>query len=277
MDLESELQRAVELLAQADGLVVAAGAGMGVNSGLPDFRGEEGFWQAYPALGRQGIRFQSIATPVAFRTLPRVAWGFYGHRLRLYRETVPHDGFQWLRQWGARCLQGLTVFTSNVDGQFQKAGFDPAHVHECHGSIHRLQCLDACSARTWPADGFEPVVDEASGELVNDELPTCPDCGALARPNILMFNDTGWIGGPTRMQAIRQEKWLREVSRPVVVELGAGVAIPSVRFFSHEIIHRHGGRLIRINPTEATVPTPMDVGLRMGALAALRGIDGRSV
>ena len=57
-----------ELFGQADGLPITAGAGMGVDSGLPDFRGSEGFWQAYPALGRSCIAFERIATPAAFDT-----------------------------------------------------------------------------------------------------------------------------------------------------------------------------------------------------------------
>lgn len=75
---------------QADALIVAAGAGMMVDSGLPDFRGQAGFWRAYTALGRAKIDFYSIASPSAFETAPLMAWGFYGHRLGLYRATQPH-------------------------------------------------------------------------------------------------------------------------------------------------------------------------------------------
>jgi len=89
--------RAAELIAQADGLVVAAGAGIGVDSGLPDFRGNDGFWKAYPALGRAGMEFTSVASPRTFHEDPALAWGFYGHRLKLYRETVPHEGFALLK------------------------------------------------------------------------------------------------------------------------------------------------------------------------------------
>ena len=87
-----------ELIAQSDALIVAAGAGMGVDSGLPDFRGKEGFWQAYPALGREGVDFHRIACPEAFRTQSARAWGFYGHRLNLYRATEPHEGFHVLKR-----------------------------------------------------------------------------------------------------------------------------------------------------------------------------------
>ncbi|MCP6390612.1 hypothetical protein NL487_27205, partial [Klebsiella pneumoniae] len=79
------LDAAAELIAQADALVIAAGAGLGVDSGLPDFRGREGFWRAYPALGRAGLDFTTVASPLTFERDPELAWGFYGHRLALYR------------------------------------------------------------------------------------------------------------------------------------------------------------------------------------------------
>lgn len=273
VSLQNCIEHAADLIRQADAIVVGAGAGMGVDSGLPDFRSPGGFWRAYPALGRRQIRFESIASPAAFRHWPRLAWGFYGHRLKLYRETQPHGGFRILQNWAANTLFGLNVFTSNVDGQFQAAGVPDQAIHECHGSIHRLQCLEACSADTWSVDGFDPVVDEETGELANGDLPRCPHCGALARPNILMFGDGEWIEGPTRSQWRLQERWLREVTRPVVIEIGAGTAIPSVRYFSQEMIHRHGGRLIRINPADFIVPTPKDVGIPLGALEALERLN----
>ena len=49
---QSVIEQAASLIKDADGLLITAGAGMGVDSGLPDFRGREGFWRAYPALGR---------------------------------------------------------------------------------------------------------------------------------------------------------------------------------------------------------------------------------
>ena len=88
-----------ETLAGSEALLIGAGAGMGVDSGLPDFRGSEGFWKAYPPLARLGIRFEEMANPRWFRSDPDLAWGFYGHRLGLYRKTRPHDGFSILLKW----------------------------------------------------------------------------------------------------------------------------------------------------------------------------------
>jgi NAD-dependent SIR2 family protein deacetylase len=266
------INRAADLIEDADALIVAAGAGMGVDSGLPDFRGPEGFWRAYPALGKRGLEFYSVASPRTFETEPALAWGFYGHRLKLYRDTTPHAGFGILRTWGERMFHGYGVFTSNVDGHFARAGFDANLLAECHGSIHHLQCSRSCSPTIWPADGFEPVVHTENCLLLN-EPPRCPNCGALARPNILMFGDASWLESRSLQQEAALRNWVDGVQRLVVVELGAGTAIPSVRHFTHRLITHHGARLVRINPREPSVPTPADVSMPGAALASLAAIE----
>lgn len=130
---------AVAALSRADALLVTAGAGIGVDSGLPDFRGTDGFWRAYPALRHERFEFHEIASPQAFRAWPQLAWGFYGHRLALYRSTVPHAGFAILRRWLDAMPNGGFVLTSNVDGQFQKAGFDPARIVEIRSVCGRAR------------------------------------------------------------------------------------------------------------------------------------------
>lgn len=261
--------RAVRLLDAADGLLITAGAGMGIDSGLPDFRGAEGFWNAYPALGRANIRFEAIANPDAFHILPEVAWGFYGHRLNLYRHTLPHDGFGLLRRMAAQMEQGAFVLTSNVDGQFQKAGFAEEQVCEVHGSIHHLQCMEPCHKLSWPADAFVPQVDEARCVLLN-EPPWCPRCSEMARPNVLMFGDWSWVPARQQEQEQRLLRWLARCRSPLIIELGAGTAIPTLRRFAERL----AAPLIRINPhaAEAGVALARDVSIPLGALEGLRGI-----
>ena len=258
------LARIVRWIHEADGLIVAAGAGMGVDSGLPDFRGSAGFWRAYPALGRAGLQFEEIANPAAFARDPPLAWGFYGHRLALYRRTVPHRGFALLREIAAGLPGGAFVFTSNVDGQFQKAGFAEARIMEVHGSIHHLQCQRGCRAAVWSAGDFEPRVDEEACRLLG-EPPHCPHCGGIARPNILMFGDWAWIPARTEAQETALVAWLGRMRRPVVIELGAGESVPTVRRFAESL----GGRLLRINPqSEPSLPEGA-VHLRCSALEGI--------
>jgi len=264
-DLMVDIVRACDLLKQADGLLIAAGAGIGVDSGLPDFRGNAGFWKAYPPLAERGLPFREMANPASFARDPRLAWGFYGHRLDLYRRTEPHAGFAVLRALGERMRHGSFVFTSNVDGQFQRAGFGSGRIAELHGTIHRLQCSRPCVDATWPADGVDPEVDLSRCALTSP-LPTCPHCGALARPNILMFNDVAWVDAPSEAQLLLLEQWRARVSRPAVIELGAGTDLPSVRRFTES----QGVPAIRINPHAHRIVR--GVGLAMGALAAMQAI-----
>jgi NAD-dependent SIR2 family protein deacetylase len=187
---------------------------------------------------------------------------------------VPQAGFGVLNKW-ANAKNGSWVFTSNVDGQFQKAGFSLDRIHECHGSIQHLQCMDECTSDIWSADEFMPQVDEVNCLLLNEPL-RCPRCGAMARPNVLMFGDWSWSPRRTALQSQREDEWLESIGdhqRVVVVELGAGTAIPSVRNFSQRIINELGGRLVRINPREFQVPGSVDVGIPLGSLEAFVCID----
>jgi NAD-dependent SIR2 family protein deacetylase len=260
---------AADAIRTCDALLIGAGAGMGVDSGLPDFRGPEGFWKAYPPF--RGRAFSDLSTPHWFATDPALAWGFFGHRMHLYRDAVPHRGFALLRRWAADRPLGSFVFTSNVDGQFQKAGFPETGVVERHGSIHYLQCTRHCGQGIWPADGVRVVVDPATIRA-QSELPTCPGCGAIARPNILMFGDWEWDRARYAGQHERYAEWLRRVEgkRVVAIEMGAGLAIPTVR----DECETRGQVLVRINPREADTP-PGGMPLAMGALAALEAIDAQ--
>lgn len=272
--LEDRLATAASWIREADGILIAAGAGMGVDSGLPDFRGQEGFWKAYPALKAARINFQEIANPRAFRNQPELAWGFYGHRLDLYRNTQPHEGFQIIRRWAASKPHGCRVFTSNVDGQFQRAGFPDEDVYECHGSIHWLQCSPPCRATAIPADHLEVKVDAATGRCAGP-LPTCGRCGALLRPAVLMFNDFLWESKPFKRKLPPLQAWLKQVQCLVVIEIGAGLEIPSVRVFAETAAA--AGRLVRINLHDAEVAADNAVGIDLAALPALAFLDKRSV
>lgn len=270
MFIAEQYRRAAAAIREASALVITAGAGMGVDSGLPDFRGDRGFWNAYPMYERLGLSFVQAANPQHFERDPAFGWGFYGHRTNLYRQTVPHEGFAIISRWIAELGLDHFVVTSNVDGQFQKAGFNPDKVLEVHGSIHHLQCLSPCSDTIW--DNREEIpVDTATMRAVH--TPRCPRCGGVARPNILMFGDFSWLPDRTRHQEREFDEFLTDHrgGRIVVLELGAGTAIPTIRFLG-ERISGNGGLLVRINPREAQTP-PGQVSLATGALEGLSGIN----
>lgn len=255
IELNENIKLAADALNKAEAILINAGAGIGVDSGLPDFRGNQGFWKAYPPIAKLGISFTDMANPQWFTSNPKLAWGFYGHRLNLYRKTEPHIGFKLLLDLVKSKSDRYFVFTSNVDGQFQKAGFDENKIAECHGSIHHLQCHSNCSDDIWSADDLMIEVDEQV-LLAKEPLPKCRNCGRIARPNILMFNDWGWLDKRTSIQEFRLDKWLNSIvnKKIVILEFGAGHAVPTVRYKSESVAASRNAILIRINPNDYSVP-----------------------
>lgn len=250
--MRSDYADAARLIVEADGLIITAGAGMGVDSGLPDFRGDRGFWQAYPMYERLGLSFVAAANPRHFERDPLFGWGFYGHRTNLYRQTQPHVGFSLLLDWIERYDLAGFVVTSNVDGQFQKAGFAAESLLEVHGSIHHLQCLSPCCHDIWPNQA-EFKIDQAS--MRASRAPGCPSCGGVARPNILMFGDFSWLSDRTSAQEERFDRFIQQHrgKKMVVVEMGAGSAVPTIRYLSENLGSHSGVDVIRINPREPQI------------------------
>ncbi|MBT3635858.1 MAG: NAD-dependent deacetylase [Opitutae bacterium] len=270
----SDVQSVAEAFSHAKALLIGAGAGMGADSGMPDFRGTSGFWKAYPPLAKLGIQFEEMANPRWFREDPQLAWGFYGHRLNLYRKTDPHFGFSLLLKWINEQNLSPFVFTSNVDGHFQQSGFPQHAVNECHGSLMHLQCVDQCGQAIWPVPpDLRVEIDEGTLHAI-DPLPACPGCGGLARPNILMFSDWEWDPARTNEQGTRLNEWLEENgdSNLCIIELGAGPSIPTVRKTCEEAWKSSGGTFLRINPRDPQVPEGA-FSLARGAEDALRAIE----
>ncbi len=216
-----EVAKAANLVASADGLMITAGAGMSVDSGLPDYRGDKGFWQNYAGIGEAEVPYERLSSSVAFEQIPELAWGFFGHQLLMYRKAAPHKGYQLLREIGEQKKHGLFVITSNIDGHFIKAKFDRSRIYEVHGSIHHLQCVENCTEAIWDTDEFDPEVDMVHCRLLSP-LPLCPECGSMARPNVAMSSDWGWNDVFAELQKKRFQQWRNRCENPVVIEIGAG-------------------------------------------------------
>ena len=271
--LQFVIERAAAAIEDADALIILAGAGMGVDSGLPDYRGNAGLWREHPYLKELGLTFERAANPELFANDPELAWRFYGQRQKLYRETKPHHGFDLLKQWGEAKTHGYFVYTSNVDGHFHFAGYPDDRIVECHGNIHCHQCCGPCHDQVWL-----DTLDDWEREQLGDELPIhyCPECNEVARPNVMMFNDWDWIREPTEVQHQRFGSWIdmlrREGARVAMVELGAGATLPAVRMQSEALLNMVNSTLIRINLREAQ-GSEETLSIGMPALEALERIE----
>ncbi|NOZ34818.1 MAG: NAD-dependent deacetylase [Chlorobi bacterium] len=274
--MEDVYKKAAKVVKNAEALIYTSGAGMGVDSGLPDFRGDKGFWNEYPAISHLGISFSEMANPHWFEDNPKLAWAFYGHRYNLYKNTAPHQGFQILLNLGNKKEHGYFVYTSNVDGQFQKAGFDVNFIEEVHGSINHLQCSISCNSNIYEDKNLQIEIDKEEFEA-QEPLPVCPKCGAIARPNILMFGDWNWLSRRSVEQSERFYHYLsnfkKQNVKPVVIEIGAGKAVPTVRMKSERLASEFDTTLIRINPRDYHIPSYIKgIEIQAGALEGITGI-----
>eukprot|EP00698_Gefionella_okellyi_P019408 TRINITY_DN5946_c0_g1_i1.p1 TRINITY_DN5946_c0_g1~~TRINITY_DN5946_c0_g1_i1.p1 ORF type:complete len:303 (-),score=27.50 TRINITY_DN5946_c0_g1_i1:26-934(-) len=256
----SWLDAAVSAIRGARAILITAGAGLGVDSGLPDFRGPQGFWKAYPPMQALGLAFSDVSNPQSFVKDPQFGWGFFGHRYHLYSAAIPHEGFAILQELVQMMPLGGFVFTSNVDGQFQKAGFSEDKIIECHGSIHHLQCFSGCNKIIWDAKSTLTSLVVDAEFMASKPLPQCQSCAGLARPNILMFGDDGWNSDRTDTQYDRYQSWSDQLPKGtpvVVIEMGAGLSVPTIRHTSEYWLRKQSVKttLLRINPRESEGPT----------------------
>jgi len=294
---ENEIKMACGYLRSATAILIVAGAGIGVDSGLPDYRGPQGFWKAYPLLQEKGLSLEEMSHPDWFDTDPKAAWGFYAHRAHLYHSATPHQGFNYLLDLVNSKNGNYFVFTSNIDSQFQKAGFDPDKIFECHGTLAYLQCTNTDCDEVWKAMPNDiPSVDDQLQAI--SALPLCPACGSIGRPNVSMFGDTNltWKESRASLQRHYLLKWLRTVygnidsgsapvrrstrnkkknSHLVILEIGCGISLHSLRMEVELLLAAKNPNMIhciRINPTDYCI-RENNIGLGLGAKEGLELIQ----
>ena len=267
--------RAKGWIADADAVLVLAGAGMSRDSALPDFRGRDGWYSvggAEVSMEHMDFHETSPHWETAWRALTAMAAAFRG--------AAPHAGYARLRRLAAE--KRVFVVTSNIDELFPRAGFDD-NVYETHGSALRLQCSTvgtdaACGRGVWALDDatLDTLRRRYSGDAVDESaaLPRCA-CGAAARPNLSHATDRdedidGAIKGAQRA---RMEAWLaaERRSKLVVLEVGCGTSVHSLRLDSEIVAAAaRSAKLVRVDPGDARVPEGANhAGVALGAEAAL--------
>lgn len=241
----SGIKEAAKRIKDADAVLITAGSGMSADSGLATFRGAAGLYES------EDINVEELINPIWFRRDPESAWTYYWSRIREYLSNKPHQGYSYLLEMVKKKPNGYFVFTSNVDGFFQKSGYSKNNVYECHGNIYKFQCSMSCGKDIWDLrDEYSATELEALATEKN--VLNCPNCGAVARPNVLMFNDGSWISRSYWDQQENYRRWQLGLRGKNIVklEIGAGTEVATVRDES-EIFP---GILVRINPEPGELP-----------------------
>ena len=261
---------ASQLINDADVIVIFAGAGMGVDSGLEQYRGTNGLWTKSILINNKEIPYQDLLCHESFDNFPEESWAFIAYLIDKYKNTNPHKGFEILLDLVKE--KEYFIVTSNCDGQFQKAGFDLEKIWECHGSIFNMQCMDILERNVYQTPKL--IVDKERMVLMSD-LPKCPKCGLNCRPNMYLFYDWFWVSDNSIKQQIRFNTWgkiIKEKSNKIVaLEIGAGKTIDTLRknartFTSDKI------PLIRINPFDFEVQNSNQISIPICAVDFLRNL-----
>jgi NAD-dependent deacetylase len=157
------------LIRERQPCVVLTGAGVSTESGIPDFRSPTGIWATVDPF--------EVASIQAFRRDPARVWSFYRERIDLLRHAEPNAAHYALAELERRGLVQAVV-TQNIDTLHSRAG--SRDVVEVHGSIRSAQCLGCL----WT----EPA-DAVLAELQVSDVPSCPRCGEVLKPGVVMFGE----------------------------------------------------------------------------------------
>ncbi|CAF1031863.1 unnamed protein product [Rotaria sordida] len=257
------IDKIAELILDCEAILFTSGAGMGVSSGLGTFRGSTASsWS--PLLQEPKLDYTNICNPIWFEKeqgnsikhdTANFGYAFWTYQYDLFTTTTPHSGYLIAKQWSQLShVKFAFSFTSNIDGHWRKSGWDNLSILECHGSIDYMQCVNNCCDSVWPTNDLLKLTVDLKTNCVTDPLPLCPHCNQLARPNILMFDDWHYAGERYNEQIDRYEQFKLDIletkSKLLIIELGAGTTIPSVRNESETVFNNKKwiSHLVRINP-----------------------------
>lgn len=180
------MERLAQALAGSGEVVALTGAGVSAESGIPTFRGPEGFW----TVGSRVYHPEEMATQAAFRAMPDEVWRWYLARLGSCRAARPNLAHQALADLERALGDRFLLVTQNVDGLHLRAGSTPGRTYQIHGNVDFMRCAGRHDGELYPMpEGLPLVRDDAPlADEVRRAL-VCPRCGGRARPHVLWFDE----------------------------------------------------------------------------------------
>ncbi|MFX1509223.1 MAG: NAD-dependent deacetylase [Promethearchaeota archaeon] len=220
--------QAVDIIRSTHYMVALTGAGISKESNVPTFRGKDGLWKQYNAM--------ELATSNAFKQNPQLVWDWYSWRQNLIAQCTPNPAHETLAAWEKTGLLKALI-TQNVDGLHRHAG--STNVLEVHGNLWAVKCTQCSyqSRLTTPASG----------------VPTCPDCSANLRPNVVWF-------GESLPQRVMDQVIVELNKADTIFVIGTSALIQPAASFPL-IVKRHNGKILEINVEDTPLTPLVDVHL----------------
>ena len=228
-------------------VLVLTGAGVSAESGIPTFRGKDGYWRNLdPAM---------LATPEAFARDPKLVWEWYCERRQRIRNAQPNAAHEAITRLAHDADEFLLV-TQNVDDLHARAGLTSEKMVQIHGDIFVTKC-SCCDFEDAGRGGSpEPPADDAisaQGRRLRSiastsenhlGVPRCPKCDALVRPGVV------WFGEQLPWNEVqRVESYLDRGPCDLVIVAGTTATFGYIVDWALRA-SRDGGELIEVNPEE---------------------------
>jgi NAD-dependent deacetylase len=188
MPMDEKLETALmEIKAKNGKITVLTGAGISAESGIPTFRGPEGYW----TVGSDNYRPEEMATRRMFTRYPYEVWQWYLFRRGVCAAAEPNRGHLAIVELEKAYGDRFVLITQNVDGLHLRAGNSMERTFQIHGNIFFMRCWKECTSQIYPIpQGVPHKKKEEKITAGEKELLQCPTCGDLARPHVLWFDES---------------------------------------------------------------------------------------
>ncbi|MBW1609542.1 MAG: RNA polymerase subunit sigma [Deltaproteobacteria bacterium] len=185
--LNRHLTKTLQDFAHGSGrITILTGAGISAESGIPTFRGPEGYW----TIGSKEYQPQEMATYSMFVKKPDEVWKWYLYRIGVCGKASPNSGHLSLVEMETLFKDRFTLITQNVDNLHLRAGSRLKKTFQIHGNVFFMRCAGECALKVYP------IPKHLSGRGKNEDLTQkdrnllmCQDCGSRTRPHVLWFDE----------------------------------------------------------------------------------------
>jgi NAD-dependent deacetylase len=247
----------LNILSDAVHVTVLTGAGISAESGIPTFRGPDGYW----TVGSRHYRPEEMATRAMFMREPAEVWKWYLHRLEVCAAAEPNAGHRALVEMERLLGDRFTLITQNVDGLHLRAGNSPERTLQIHGNIFFMRCWQECAGNIYPLPPqLLPGRQDQDPGGGDRGLPACPACGGRARPHVLWFDesyDEHYFRMNSAMAAAEHTDAL------IIAGSSGATTLPNL---IARTVHANGGAIIEINTHESAFTAKARASVQGGFL-----------
>ncbi|MEO0326349.1 MAG: Sir2 family NAD-dependent protein deacetylase [Myxococcota bacterium] len=233
-------------------VLVLTGAGISAASGIPTFRGPEGYWR----VGSRNYRPEELATRAAFEAMPDEVWSWYLYRRGVCRRAAPNEAHHALAALEERLGTRFRLVTQNVDGLHARAGHDPARLYAIHGSIDLMRPVGG--GAVVPIPEAVPIDWPKTRALGPAERALLVHEGERTRPHVLWFDES------YDEAHFRFESTLRAAAAACLVMVVGTSGATTLPLHVGRLAAQRGTPLLVVNPE----PNPFVAMLEAGAPGA---------